>query len=68
MAVVGPAHRGRQMMAFHGTQPHAILAAATSSVPFYTGPVVAQQQPAAPQSDPVQPDRPIGYGAFGVVW
>lgn len=60
MAVVG--HRRRQqIMAFHGvgTAPsHAILAAA-SSVPFY--------QSVLPQQD-VQPDRPIGYGAFGVVW
>lgn len=34
----------------------AILAAAA---PYY-------QPPAVPQD--VQPDRPIGYGAFGVVW
>ena len=57
MAVVG--HRSRQIMAFHGaTAPssHAILAA---SVPYY--------QSVVPQQD-VQPDRPIGYGAFGVVW
>ena len=74
MAVVQGPHRSRQIMAFHGvtSQPHAILAAATSSVPFYTGPVVAQQPqpPVQAGGDPAtgQPDRPIGYGAFGVVW
>ena len=77
MAVVGHRHSSRQMMAYHGpaaaaSHPHAILAAAhTSSVPFYTGPVVTQQQPAATPAHTggdVQPDRPIGYGAFGVVW
>ena len=59
MAVVGHRH-SRQMMAFHGAaaSQHAILAAA-ASVPYYQ-PVVSQQD--------VQPDRPIGYGAFGVVW
>ncbi|CAH1800382.1 unnamed protein product [Owenia fusiformis] len=59
MAVVGQRHT-RQMMAFHGNgvSQHAILAAATT-VPYYT-PVVPTQE--------VQPDRPIGYGAFGVVW
>ncbi len=50
----------RQIMAFHGAaaSQHAILAAA-ATVPYYQ-PVVAAQD--------VQPDRPIGYGAFGVVW
>lgn len=59
MAVVGPRHT-RQMMAYHGAHAvsqHAILAAA-ATVPYY--PIVQQQD--------VQPDRPIGYGAFGVVW
>jgi len=64
MAVVGPRH-SRQMMAayHHGGAPahavsqHAILAAA-ATVPYY--PILQQQD--------VQPDRPIGYGAFGVVW
>lgn len=62
MAVVG--HRHRQIpMAFHGTNissnasQQAILAAV--AVPYYQ-PVVTPQD--------VQPDRPIGYGAFGVVW
>lgn len=63
MALVS--HRNtRQTMAFHGVNgsaastpsQQAILAAAV--VPYY--PVV---QPAD-----AQPDRPIGYGAFGVVW
>lgn len=35
---------------------HEFIAAAA---PYY-------QPPAVPQD--VQPDRPIGYGAFGVVW
>ncbi|TMW51518.1 hypothetical protein DOY81_003423 [Sarcophaga bullata] len=39
-----------------GAPQGAILAAAA---PYY-------QPPAVPQD--VQPDRPIGYGAFGVVW
>ena len=59
MAVVG--HRHRQIpMAFHSTNAtaqQAILAAV--AVPYY--------QPIVPPQD-VQPDRPIGYGAFGVVW
>ncbi|XP_025090689.1 serine/threonine-protein kinase NLK-like isoform X1 [Pomacea canaliculata] len=63
MALVGHRH-GRQTMAFHGVSAsttstpsqQAILAAAV--VPYY--PVVA--------SSDGQPDRPIGYGAFGVVW
>lgn len=37
--------------------PAAILAAAA---PYYQPPAVLSQD--------VQPDRPIGYGAFGVVW
>ena len=50
----------RQVMAFHGpaASQHAILVAA-ATVPYYT--------PVVPAQD-VQPDRPIGYGAFGVVW
>ncbi|XP_014661690.1 PREDICTED: serine/threonine-protein kinase NLK-like [Priapulus caudatus] len=55
-------HRSRRksggVMAYHGTQ-NAILAAAQS--------VSAGYHP-APLSADVQPDRPIGYGAFGVVW
>ena len=58
MALVG--HRSRPIMAFHNgaslPASHAILAAATS--PYY--------QAVIPRD--VQPDRPIGYGAFGVVW
>ncbi|XP_013405440.1 serine/threonine-protein kinase NLK isoform X2 [Lingula anatina] len=58
MAVVSQRHT-RHMMAFHGSgaPQHAILAAAT--VPYYQTVIPAQD---------VQPDRPIGYGAFGVVW
>ncbi|ELU07082.1 hypothetical protein CAPTEDRAFT_214926 [Capitella teleta] len=67
MAVVG--QRSRQLMAFHGpaaASQHAILAAASSVVPYYTGAVVPQHS-ASPVT-PSAPDRPIGYGAFGVVW
>ncbi|KAL5017645.1 hypothetical protein ScPMuIL_007234 [Solemya velum] len=61
MAVVGHRH-ARHMMAFQGPpaptpSQHAILTAAVA-VPYY--------QVVPPQD--VQPDRPIGYGAFGVVW
>lgn len=59
MAVVG--HRpSRQIMAFHppAASHNAILAAA-STVPYYS-PVLSPSE--------VPPDRPIGYGAFGVVW
>jgi len=61
MAVVGQRH-ARHIMAFQGGPPpppsqHAILTAAVA-VPYY--------QVVPPQD--VQPDRPIGYGAFGVVW
>ena len=58
MALVG--HRSRQMAFHNGASApvsHAILAAATS--PFYHHAVLPQD---------AQPDRPIGYGAFGVVW
>lgn len=61
MAIVGQRH-ARQMMAFSGppapaVPSHAILTAAVA-VPYY--------QVVPPQD--IQPDRPIGYGAFGVVW
>lgn len=64
MAVVGgPARHSRVSMSVSmslmqgaGAPQGAILAAAA---PYY-------QAPAIPQD--VQPDRPIGYGAFGVVW
>ena len=60
MAVVGHRGHSRQIMAFHtpASSHNAILAAA-STVPYFT-PVVSPSD--------VQPDRPIGYGAFGVVW
>lgn len=58
MAVVGNPHR--LMMAFQGTgHSHAILAAAHS--PYHYNSVYQDAQPQ-------HPDRPIGYGAFGVVW
>ena len=81
MALLGSAHRGGSRpgnVAFDhaqgpaGAHPsqhaQAILAAAAAAAQqqnqqvFY--PVQQQQQP----TQEVQPDRPIGYGAFGVVW
>ena len=64
MAVVGESrHTRQQIMAFHqphgAISQHAILAAA-ASVPYYQSAVVTARD--------AQPDRPIGYGAFGVVW
>lgn len=61
MALVAQRH-ARQVMAFSGPpapvpSQHAILTAAVA-LPYYQ--VVPSQD--------VQPDRPIGYGAFGVVW
>ncbi|KAL3857088.1 hypothetical protein ACJMK2_011784 [Sinanodonta woodiana] len=61
MAVVDQRHE-RHTMEFQGASvplpsQHAILTAAVG-VPYY--------QVVPPQD--VQPDRPIGYGAFGVVW
>jgi len=64
-AVGGPTRQSRVSMSVSmslvqggaaGAPQGAILAAAA---PYY-------QPPAVPQD--VQPDRPIGYGAFGVVW
>lgn len=63
-AVSGPARQSRVSMSVSmsivqggaAAQQGAILAAAA---PYY-------QQP--PVSQDVIPDRPIGYGAFGVVW
>ncbi|XP_044015584.1 serine/threonine-protein kinase NLK isoform X3 [Aphidius gifuensis] len=55
-----------------GAHPgQAVLAAAASGQgpPNYyhpNGP--APPPPPPPTQDPAQPDRPIGYGAFGVVW
>lgn len=65
-AVGGPTRQSRVSMSVSmslvqggaaGAPQGAILAAAA---PYY-------QQPATAPQD-VQPDRPIGYGAFGVVW
>ncbi|KAL7047925.1 hypothetical protein ACKWTF_003151 [Chironomus riparius] len=61
MAAVGPSHRSRVSMSLQGggvaqSATGTVLAAAA---PYY-------QPPNIPQD--VQPDRPIGYGAFGVVW
>lgn len=64
-AVGGPTRQSRVSMSVSmslvsqggaaGAPQGAILAAAA---PFYQPPAVQD----------VQPDRPIGYGAFGVVW
>lgn len=75
MAVVGPSRHSRVSVSMSlmqggaaGTGAHqqAILAAAQ---PYYH-PQHAHQTPATPggHTQDVQPDRPIGYGAFGVVW
>ncbi|XP_041347446.1 serine/threonine-protein kinase NLK-like [Gigantopelta aegis] len=62
MALVGNRLPARHIMTFQGglaqtTSQQAILAAAVT-VPYF--------QVVQPQD--IQPDRPIGYGAFGVVW
>ncbi|XP_046325747.1 serine/threonine-protein kinase NLK-like isoform X2 [Haliotis cracherodii] len=62
MAVVGQRHNSRHMMSFQGgpaqTPTQGAILAAAVAVPYYQ--VVPAQD--------AQPDRPIGYGAFGVVW
>jgi len=61
MAVVGPSRHSRVTMSVvqQGTAHQgAILAAAQ---PYY-------HPPHSHAAQDVQPDRPIGYGAFGVVW
>lgn len=61
MAVVG-ARSGRPVIAFTGAAAAAAApqqAILTAAQPFYHPPVTVQD---------IQPDRPIGYGAFGVVW
>nr|CAG4641645.1 EOG090X04Z1 [Eurycercus lamellatus] len=65
---------GLGMMAPAPHSQHAILAAAAAAAAaqnqvFY--PVQQAHHPGQQQQQPaqeVQPDRPIGYGAFGVVW
>lgn len=74
MAVVGPSRHSRVSVSMSlmqgggggaGGHQQAILAAAQ---PYYH-PQHAHQTPATPAlTQDVQPDRPIGYGAFGVVW
>ncbi|XP_054713178.1 LOW QUALITY PROTEIN: serine/threonine-protein kinase NLK-like [Uloborus diversus] len=60
MAVVGARTNRHNIMAFPGmtaaTSTQAIIAATQT---FYHPPITTQD---------IQPDRPIGYGAFGVVW
>ena len=66
MALVGAAPRQPRGLpvAFPGAgQTHAILAAYPA-----TNNTVQNPLPTPPPSPDVQPDRPIGYGAFGVVW
>ena len=77
MAVVGPSRHSRVAMSVSmslmqgggggGGHQQAILAAAQ---PYYH-PQHPHQTPATPthtNTQDVLPDRPIGYGAFGVVW
>lgn len=54
------AHPGQAVLAA------AAAAAAVQAPPTYYHPAAPAPPPQA--QDPVQPDRPIGYGAFGVVW
>jgi hypothetical protein len=65
-----------------GVAHHAILAAAQPYYPHHASslhshshiqqppsPAAANTAPSTPlQAQDIQPDRPIGYGAFGVVW
>ncbi|KAF7390113.1 hypothetical protein HZH68_011970 [Vespula germanica] len=62
----GPgAHPGQAVLAAAAA---AAAAAATQPTPTYYHPAApAPPPPPPPAQDPVQPDRPIGYGAFGVV-
>lgn len=47
----------------------AILAAVSqSSLSNYYHSTAGNSQTQSVVSDTIQPDRPIGYGAFGVVW
>lgn len=77
MAVIGPSRHSRVAMSVSmplmqgggggGGHQQAILAAAQ---PYYH-PQHPHQTPSTPthsQNQDVLPDRPIGYGAFGVVW
>lgn len=73
MAVVGPSQHSRVSVSMSlmqgggtgaGGHQQAILAAAQ---PYYH-PQHAHQTSTTPAHTDVQPDRPIGYGAFGVVW
>ncbi|VDK20600.1 unnamed protein product [Anisakis simplex] len=47
-------------MKFQTSGSHVSQAILTAAQPFYHSPGVSPQE--------FQPDRPIGYGAFGVVW
>lgn len=49
------------------THPSQAVLAAQPPPNYYHPAAPAPPQP-PPAQDPVQPDRPIGYGAFGVVW
>ncbi|XP_076674105.1 serine/threonine-protein kinase nemo isoform X2 [Andrena cerasifolii] len=57
------AHPGQAVLA-----AAAAAAAAAQPPPTYYHPAAPVPPPPPPAQDPVQPDRPIGYGAFGVVW
>lgn len=83
MAVVGPSRHSRVSMSVSMSlmqgaggaatatgASQAVLAAAVAQPPppYYHPAAATAPPPPPPQQDPVQPDRPIGYGAFGVVW
>lgn len=51
-----------------GTHPGQAVLAAQAPPNYYHPAAPAPQSQPPPAQDPVQPDRPIGYGAFGVVW
>nr|XP_018915588.1 PREDICTED: serine/threonine-protein kinase NLK [Bemisia tabaci] len=72
MAVIGPRRHSRvsvsmPLMQDAGTGSHQAPAHAAAQSFFH--PQQAHQPPAsATRAQDMQPDRPIGYGAFGVVW
>ncbi|KAH0944817.1 hypothetical protein HN011_001148 [Eciton burchellii] len=63
-AAAAGAHPGQAVLAAAA----AAAAAAQAAPPTYYHPAAPAPPPPPPAQDPIQPDRPIGYGAFGVVW
>ncbi|KAH0999060.1 hypothetical protein HUJ04_000140 [Dendroctonus ponderosae] len=75
MAIVGPSRHARVSMSVSmslmqgpGGAAAAPQGGLHAAQPYY--PHHPQQHAVAPahSQEQVQPDRPIGYGAFGVVW